>query len=279
MLPDAAEQLFDVSIARHVFLSPHFDDVPLSVGGTIALLAARNARPLTLVMAAEPPDGAEALTDFAEAHHVMWGLEEDAAGSMRGRLREERDAASILGTEVGLLPFRDAIYRGDRYQGNDRLFGDIADDESDLPERIAQSCRAALASTYETVRWYLPLAVGRHVDHQLVHAASCWLLRPGDQLWYFADQPYSLNPALLEQRLGEIIVPEISEDVAVGEVWDQRIDAVMAYRSQLYSAFDYVGVPADRDHISQALATCWRNEAAEEPVERFWIAPVDDAGS
>ncbi len=273
MAPDPMSLLLDQSIRQHVFLSPHFDDVPFSCGGTLALLASHGVRPFTLVMATGSPDSANALTDFATGHHVMWGLHQDAIGSMAGRLAEEHEAAEILDMDVHLLPFQDAIYRGDRYQGNDRLFGNIAKDERDLPDRIADASLAALRDIPKPVRWYLPLAVGGHVDHQLVHAAGALLARSGDQLWYFGDQPYSLDSALWRPRLQEIRIPDECVDVGVGPVWNQRIDAVMAYRSQLASAFGYVGVGNDREQISNALAACWRDGSGSGPVERFWIAP------
>ena len=35
---------------RHLFLSPHYDDIPLSAGATVRLLANRGLRPETLVI-------------------------------------------------------------------------------------------------------------------------------------------------------------------------------------------------------------------------------------
>ena len=271
-------RLLDPSIERHVFLSPHFDDVPFSVGGTVAMLSAHGLRPLTLVMAAQAPEPDDSLTEFATSHHTMWGIDGDAAGSMSGRLEEEQNAATILGMDVALLPFQDAIYRGNRYQGNDRLFGAIAEDEQSLPEYIVRAAHGAMSDTNEAVRWYCPLAVGRHVDHQLVYQASVTIARPGDEIWYFADQPYSLDLRLFSQRVEEIELPENLVHINTKPVWNQRIDAVMAYRSQIASAFGYVGTGEDRTEISQALGSRWTPPATTEMIERFWTPGAHGQG-
>src|SRR5687768_4772628 len=117
---------------RHVFLSPHYDDIALSCGGTAALLAQFGRQPEVALIFGDHPDPDAPLTAFAQAMHNQWGL--DAAQVITGRRAEEATAGRVLGTRAVFLPFRDAIYRGERYLGDDQLFGEPAADELDLAE-------------------------------------------------------------------------------------------------------------------------------------------------
>ena len=107
--------------ARHLFLSPHYDDIPLSAGATVRLLADHGPAPETLIVFGSEPDRARPLSAFAEAMHERWGL--TAHEVIASRQAEEAAAASVLGAHTRVLPFRDAIYRGDYYLSNEDLFG------------------------------------------------------------------------------------------------------------------------------------------------------------
>src|SRR5918998_1624012 len=154
------------SPARHVFLSPHYDDIPLSAGATVRLLADHGRVPETLVVFGSEPDRDRPLSAFAEAMHERWGL--TANEVIASRQAEEAAAAAVLGAQTRVLPFRDAIYRGDYYLSNEDLFGTPATEEASLPTAIAASLDLVHPPD-ATVRIYAPLGVGKHVDHQLVH--------------------------------------------------------------------------------------------------------------
>ena len=63
-----------------LFLSPHFDDVALSCGGTVALAAADGPTHVVTVFAAQPPGD---LNDFARFQHDRWGTREDTVNRRR----------------------------------------------------------------------------------------------------------------------------------------------------------------------------------------------------
>src|SRR5919112_3221723 len=151
--------------ARHLFLSPHYDDIPLSTGATVRLLADHELAPETLIVFGSEPDRARPLSAFAEAMHERWGL--TAHEVIASRQAEEAAAASVLGAQTRVLPFRDAIYRGDYYLSNEDLFGLPATEEASLPAAIAASLHLP-GEPGATTRIYAPLGVGMHVDHQIV---------------------------------------------------------------------------------------------------------------
>ena len=257
--------------SRHLFLSPHYDDIPLSAGATVRLLADHGLAPETLIVFGSEPDRALPLSAFAEAMHAGWGL--SANQVIASRQAEEAAAAAVLGAETRVLPFRDAIYRGDHYLSNDDLFGSPAAEEASLPDAIVASL--GLGDTPDpSIRVYAPLGVGKHVDHQIVHLAAQELVGRGWDVWFYEDVPYALKPTALEVRLAEIRATTRVEPVAcipAGTAWAQKIDAILRYPSQLETVFThYAGVGTKRDEISEALAAYAARAGDGALVERFW---------
>ncbi len=257
--------------ARHLFLSPHYDDIPLSAGATVGLLADQGLTPETLVVFGSEPDRDRPLSAFAKAMHEGWGL--GANEVIASRQAEEAAAAAVLGAQTRVLPFRDAIYRGDNYLSNEDLFGSPAAEEASLPAAIAASLDLA-NSPNVTIRIYAPLGVGKHVDHQIVHLAAQELAGRGWDVWFYEDIPYALKPMALDARLAEIGATTRLEPVAripAGPAWDQKIEAILRYPSQLETVFrQYVGVGTTREEISQALSTYAARAGDGAVVERFW---------
>ncbi|HEY7035314.1 MAG TPA: PIG-L family deacetylase [Thermomicrobiales bacterium] len=257
---------------RHRFLSPHYDDIALSCGGTAALLARSGRLPEVELIFGDHPDPAQPLTDFAASMHRGWGL--DAAQVIAGRRAEEAAAGAILGTRAVFLPFRDAIYRGARYLSDDDLFGTVSADEAGLPDEIVAGLGID-GDDPATTRLYAPLAIGRHVDHQQAFAAGVKLARNGRDVWYYEDLPYALNEGATEDRIAEVgMALEIAAVVDVASVWEEKIAAIMAYPSQLATIFAYVDAGSSREEIDAVLRAYATRLGGGIPAERFWrLAP------
>lgn len=257
---------------RHLILAPHFDDAALSLGGTAALLAAAGLTPeIAVVFGAEPPAG-DPLTPFAAAMHVRWGLDRGAV--VRARRAEEDAAAALLGATVRVLPFPDAIYRGDRYASEAALFGTPAADEADLPGDVAAALGAGDSPTADR-RVYAPLGVGSHVDHQQVFAAGLALSSLGQDVWFYEDLPYAGRRDALASRLTAVAAQGVSlapaATVGVVSTWDRKIGAVLTYPSQLEAVFSYLGVRPERDAIDRTLRGYAEAVGGGVPAERFWL--------
>jgi LmbE family N-acetylglucosaminyl deacetylase len=257
--------------ARHLFLSPHYDDVPLSAGATVRLLADRGLTPETLVVFGSEPDRDRPLSAFAEAMHERWGL--TANEVIASRQAEETAAAAELGAQTRVLPFQDAIYRGEHYLSDEDLFGSPAPEEAALVAAIAASLDLA-DSPDATVRIYAPLGIGKHVDHQIVHLAGQELASRGRDVWFYEDIPYALRPMALDTRLAEIGAAIRLEPVAhipARSTWDRKIDAILRYPSQLETVFlQYVGVGTTRKEIDEALSAYAARAGDGTMAERFW---------
>ncbi|MEJ7762371.1 MAG: PIG-L family deacetylase [Thermomicrobiales bacterium] len=264
----AADDLFS-GPSWHRFLSPHFDDVSISCGGSAASLAARDHAPeVCVVFAGGEQEGPQ--TAFVAEQHRRWRLDDE--GVVPGRQREETSAATILGTVPRFLAFPDAIYRGERYLDDPHLFGDVAPDEADLPARVA----AVLGLDRRpdpTARVYAPLALGNHVDHQHLLRVGLDAARSGWDVWFYEDLPYGLDPATLAPRLdsleraGDRIVPAAAIDVSA--TWRQKIDAIMCYASQVPVIFRHVTTAPTRDQIDAAMRTHAVGPSGI-PTERYW---------
>jgi len=256
---------------RHLFLSPHYDDIPLSAGATVRLLADRGLAPQTLVVFGSEPDRNRPLSTFAAAMHERWGL--TANEVVASRQAEEAAAAAVLGAQTRVLPFRDAIYREDYYLSNDDLFGSPATEEASLPAAVAASLDLPDSPDAAT-RIIAPLGIGNHVDHQIVHLAGQELARRGWDVWFYEDIPYGLKPMALDVRLAEIRSIAALEPVAripAQPTWDQKIDAILRYPSQLETVFlEYVGVGTTRQEIDDALTAYAARAGDGTIVERFW---------
>jgi LmbE family N-acetylglucosaminyl deacetylase len=258
-------------VSRHIFLSPHYDDSPLSAGATVKILADNGFTPETLVVFGAEPDRAQPLSPFATAMHAGWGL--TAEKVIASRQAEENAAAMILGACSRVLPFRDAIYRGHAYLSDDDLFGAPSANDASLPGEIVASLDLGERPDRST-RLYAPLGIGRHVDHQLVHRAGADLAAAGWDVWFYEDIPYALKPGALEARLTELGAAthlEPAACIAAARAWNAKLDAILSYPSQLETVFrQYVGVGTSRSEISAALRDYATRAGDGAAVERFW---------
>lgn len=278
MADDKNELLPDSELARperHLFVSPHYDDIALSAGGTAARVRRLGRIPeVAIVFGAEPPVD-HVFTPFATAMHEGWGM--GPGQVIASRRAEEAAAAAILGTVPSFLPFHDAIYRGERYLGDPDLFGEVRADESSLATDLIAELRLDEVGQNAT-RVYMPLAIGWHVDHQVAFQAGVELDRAGWDVWFYEDLPYALKPGILEDRRARMGVRvEVASKVPVEESWEAKVDAIMAYPSQLATIFNYVDAGSSRAEIESLLRRYAEDVGGGVPVERFWRVERADA--
>jgi LmbE family N-acetylglucosaminyl deacetylase len=208
------------------YLSPHLDDAVFSCGGLIWEQASRGEEvQVWTVFAGDPP--ACPLSAYARGLHARWG-----AGPQAVRLRREEDrrACRRLGAAFRHLPFPDVIYRRDPEDGKPLvnsdadLFRDLPAGETYLVDQLGRQ----LAELPPAARLVCPLALGNHLDHQLVREAAEGIGRPP---WYYADLPYGLRagdpPPGLIKGLEALTWPVSQTGLAA---W---LEAAAAYASQI----------------------------------------------
>lgn len=208
-----------------IFLSPHFDDAALSVGGLIWTLCQQNQTvDIWTIMAGFPESSA--FSSFAAQNHAAWGK----SGEEAIRMRREEDIAACrrLGADHQHYHWPDAIYRRD--QDNQPIIKDDHDLFHQPPEHeTVQAITSLLENAVpQNANLIIPLGLGSHIDHLAVHRAA---IHHKNLTAFYADYPYILN-AYHDPRItsGELIkIPHALPPKAL-QAWQE---AVLCYQSQL----------------------------------------------
>jgi LmbE family N-acetylglucosaminyl deacetylase len=269
---------------RSVYLSPHLDDAALSCGGLIH--QQRVLQPLVITCFAGVPDYG-VLSPFAAEQHQRWGEPADPIGQRRA---EDAAALAPLGAACEHWDYLDCIYRRDPvsgeflYTSEDALWGAVASAESGLIAELTARLSKALARIgaqpppnrprtehgpeyrRDAVAVYAPLAVGRHVDHQLVLRVALRLRRRGWLVQFYEDYPYAEDPQKLARALRSWASPPEATVVRLSEEdLGAKTAAIRCYASQLAVLFGADSAVAARVQ-AYALAVGGRQGYAE----RYW---------
>lgn len=266
-----------------IFLSPHFDDIALSCGGTAARLSRLGARCVGLVVCAAPePEGA-GLSDYAGWQHERWQSAGGGGGLSINEVRreEERAAMRLLGLQPVWLDVPDAPYRRNStgeslYNSDQDLFGNVKGEERrTLVPRIAEEIRRVArehGGERGRVRVFAPLGVGHHVDHQLAFKAAR-RLGPRFGVLYYEDYPYAARPEALDRRMQELGMPARPLLTPISELIGIKIAAITKYKSQLDVLFgSSEAMPGSvRDYARWVASASERS--GEQYAERVWRLP------
>ncbi len=255
-----------------LYLSPHLDDVVLSCGGTLHRQSLQRKRVVILtVCAGEPPAGE--LSAFAQSLHVRWeaSAQQSAANMVALRKEEDTQASALLKAEAIYLDLQDCIYRRDRnasaawmYESDEAIFGDLHSGDAGHIQDIASRLEELEMGSQTQI--VVPLAVGQHVDHQLIRlAAEQWAAQNDGKLQYYEDFPYAER----EGRLNEVLQPADNWEPKL-QVLDEadlaaRVAAITLYTSQLSTFWP------DTEAMRQAVHDyAWRRGSFDTLAERFW---------
>ncbi len=234
-----------------VCLSPHSDDAALSCGGLLALQAPAHV----VTVFAGPAPAEQDLTPFARQLHRDWG---DPVDPMAHRRREDSCALEVLGCAGTWWDYRDAVYRHPAYDSVEAIFGRSAD-EAALEDELRARCAALSGELL-----LFPLAVGRHVDHQLLFRVGWALHQAGRRVAFYEDLPYvawQQGPQVRLQELAGRLVPQVVE---ITPSWPAKVAAISCYASQ------FAALTQDGVHLLEAVE---RYAAALVPgrhAERLW---------
>jgi len=225
---------------RHIYLVPHLDDAVLSCGGLIHRQTEAGNPVLVITVFAGSPHRTE-LSVFATYLYHAWNLGTDP---VEGRRIEDQRALAFLGAEYRHLEHLDCIYRsapdggGWLYPKRDDIFGEVHPAEMDYGRALAKELGEALPLA-DGSTLYAPLAIGHHVDHQIVRQAACILRRDGCRVCFFEDYPYSAGAGELEVALRDAPGSNWSSKLEMlsSEDMEAKIAAISRYTSQLELLF------------------------------------------
>jgi hypothetical protein len=199
------------------------------------------------IFVGDPPDSH--LSPFALEQHGYWG---NPPRPMALRRAEDVAASTRIGAEPRHLDLLDAVYRagpdGDwPYVDLVTLFGSVHPEDAMTSANLARQLTAHLGAAGE-VTVYAPLAVGHHVDHQIVHAAAREHLSGHYRLAFYEDYPYAETPGATESARRAVggdtwavqVIRLDPEDVAA------KVSALGYYRTQLPVLFGGAEAMASR---------------------------------
>lgn len=255
---------------RHIFLSPHFDDVVYSCGGTLGVQVSVGLRPLVITVFGGAPQQTT-LSPFALDVHRKMGFSQDVQAAVQTRRQEDAAAMELLGVDYLWLDYPDAIYRGTPAyytQDSQLIGGEVHAGDRWIDEELAETL-VALRKRLPDAVWYAPLGVGRHVDHQIVCSAADRLTEMGAKVNLYEDFPYvARQPDALIQRLDEFgneLEPGLVE---MSEMLHLRQEAAARYASQIAVNFN------DEGSLFKSIASYSHGIRPVETVhlERYWTA-------
>ncbi|MDB4976775.1 MAG: family deacetylase [Myxococcaceae bacterium] len=180
-----------------IYVSPHMDDAVYSCGGQIALERRAGKRILIITVFGDGKD------EHTKAAGTKLGIFSDT----EQRKREERAAVERLDVDHLWLNYPDLLVRPKRLG---ELFRYGLPFVTLAPSELCARLYAALSALVQGLlasegRVFLPLGVGAHPDHRIVHAVGRALAArgPGSYLFY-EDIPYAQVPALRAERLRQL---------------------------------------------------------------------------
>jgi LmbE family N-acetylglucosaminyl deacetylase len=203
---------------RWVFLSPHSDDLALSLGG-FALTAASQVEIL-------------AVNIFSRSNHFVAGhLPQDPENVTRLRKAEEMSYMDSIGARVEFLDFKEAPLRA-------------ADSDAairSVKKQVEQAILGFLGHNEDIDALCFPLGIGGNLDHLMVREIVCQLAPAlqvdGMALYGYEDLPYAAvhEPEwqhILDQMRGNgFSLAPMATDIT--QVLDEKCRRLGLYQSQM----------------------------------------------
>lgn len=249
----------------HLFVSPHFDDGVFSCGGRIHQLT-RAGEPVTvLTMMGGLHAGEFPKSPILDDLHKRWMAGKDP---LRARQQEDERALSRLNAEHVHIDLTDCVYRQvdglPLYPSEESLFGTVHG--ADYAPRYLEA--VSLPDPARRLVIYLPLAVGHHVDHQIVRDWGIGLLRAKPESWllhFYAEYPYFNTERAIALALSKMDMPLREKQIILDEAdLAAKVNAMACYDSQISTFWEGV----------EAMALDLRRSSLDprtgQLVERYW---------
>jgi LmbE family N-acetylglucosaminyl deacetylase len=252
--------------AHHLYLSPHPDYVILSCGGMIWQQAQRGESVAVVTLFADSPSPSQPLSDFAQLLHDRWqasASSSDFADPPAVRRAEDVRSFEVLDARIVLaqFPLTDCIYlthpylETPLYASEEAIFGELN------PADPAREKLSIIPPPDEGTIVYSPLAIGNHVDHQLVRSiVEGWGLDAG-RVRFYEDYPHVVIRSNLEKIVGQ------------HEGWVSRVTALTedALQAKIRAAAQHSSQISTFWKSIEAMDEALRSYAAQVGGERLWI--------
>lgn len=182
---------------EYLFLSPHLDDVILSCGMYIHKLIQSNSKVIiaTVFSGSIQP---QYLSPLARWFHSACKLGNNA---MTVRRLEDKNVCKFIKADSIHLNLQECLYRKNangshRYLRESNIYNANLNKEKDTINKINLILKNKFKlNNFEKI--YIPLGIGRHIDHLILREAVETLCTKGDinirKVNYYEDIPYACN--------------------------------------------------------------------------------------
>lgn len=187
---------------KHIYISPHADDVALSCGGQILANPDRRSDSLVLTVFTSQNDPSERAATNDQARFV------NAIHTERDN--EDEAAWKLVGVPLRTLGLPEALLR-DTFPFSIRRSARDLQVKRDLHDTIA-----SYMHTHTEAQFYFPAGIGRHVDHLLCRDVALDLLRSHApaKIVFYEDAPYWWLRFLKKAHYQELGLGLASDDSA-----------------------------------------------------------------
>jgi LmbE family N-acetylglucosaminyl deacetylase len=253
---------------RHLYLSPHLDDVPLSCAG--AIVAQRAAGEDVRVVTFFTADAEAPLSPLAHWFHTAWDRGDAPYAARRA---EDAAACALLGVDVHHEGLLEAIYRrgadgAPLYTDKTEMFSAIDRRETMVVDALEARIRAH-ARDFGADVLYAPMGLGRHADHQVVIAAARRVAATtGLALRLYEEWPYAAGrfpkerPGRIDETIAFFGWQATPKTIAIDI--DHRLAVARCYASQIEELFG-----SDEAMVNEVRAYT-AGVGGMTPAERLW---------
>jgi 2'-N-acetylparomamine deacetylase / 2'''-acetyl-6'''-hydroxyneomycin deacetylase len=202
-------------------LSPHADDVALSVGGSLHHGVFR--RPITLA------------TLFGRSNFVRGRFSPDWRSVTDSRREEDKAFATSLNADLRYFELAEATLRPS--EGKDRIFARTAEEPMAVPASLTSALQQLLAAVRPDTL-LIPLGLGCHRDHLLTQREGTALGRKATAtIVYYEDLPYAAQLSNRKVRKhARTIDPDVRPmRIDIRATLKEKLRSVSLYRTQMAS--------------------------------------------
>jgi len=230
-----------------LFVAPHLDDVAFSCGPAFSEHAEVHVATVFTATVESP-------TGFALACQLNKGLAKETDYMAIRRAEDQKWAETIGVAKFFHGPFREAPHRG--YENVKMLFGDVRPEDS-VGHEIAFWLREIIGQCRPD-RIFFPLAIGNHVDHQILKTVARKTVC-SEPVSFYINQPYAAkNRSQTREQIRDLQQLSWGQPQMIQPQAERALAAASAYATQIPFQFGSV------TQMKELLTEGWRQFP-------FWI--------
>lgn len=253
---------------QYLFLSPHLDDAILSCGAYIYKLVQKNYKVIIATVFSGSIES-KYLSPAARRFNRACKLGDDA---MHVRRLEDENVSRFIKAQCIHLNLHECLYRRNKYGQHIYLRDyDIFNTDINIEKDTINKVILTLSNRFKLTdfeRIYIPLGIGRHVDHlilrQAVETLCTQILGNIKKINYYEDIPYVCDNRDVRWRTELTKGLEYYSYNISKKQYNIYLDAIFLYKSQMHVLWN------NKAQMIRQLTKHYRNGRGKKLTGRFW---------